>query len=77
MLITNEQFEAMSLRQKAFYPFTDEQWKALSRDQKNRVFFARKKFSVKKKVATPEADLVEVFKHQAAAVALNRIISES
>ena len=41
--MTNEQFESMSLRQKALYPFTDEQWASLSRDQKNRVFFARKK----------------------------------
>jgi len=41
--MTDSQFESMSLRQKAFYPFTDEQWNALTRDQKNRVFFARKK----------------------------------
>jgi len=41
--MTDSQFESMSLRQKAFYPFTDEQWSALTRDQKNRVFFARKK----------------------------------
>jgi len=43
MLITNDQFESMTLRQKAFYPFSDEQWEALSRDQKKRVFWARKK----------------------------------
>lgn len=43
MTLTKEQFEKMSLRQKANYPFTDEQWASLSRDQKNRVFFARKK----------------------------------
>ena len=45
--MTNTQFEAMSLRQKAFYPFTDIQWSALTKDQKKRVFFARHKFAVK------------------------------
>jgi len=39
-------FERMSLRQKAFFPFTDEQWKLLSKSQKKRVFFARHKFNV-------------------------------
>lgn len=43
-LITNEQFESMTLRQKAFYKFTDEQWNALTKDQKKRIFFARHKF---------------------------------
>jgi len=47
-LITDEQFERMSLKQKAFYPFTDKQWNALSKDQKKRVFFARQKFANKK-----------------------------
>jgi hypothetical protein len=45
--MTTSQFEAMSLRQKAFYPFTDEEWNALVKDQKKRVFFARNKFSTK------------------------------
>jgi hypothetical protein len=47
-LLTDEQFEKMSLKQKAFYPFTDKQWNALSKDQKKRVFFARQKFANKK-----------------------------
>jgi len=42
--MTIEQFEKMSLRQKAFYPFTDIEWNNLSKDQKKRVFFARHKF---------------------------------
>ncbi len=45
--MTNSQFESMSLRQKAFYPFTDEEWNSLNKDQKKRVFFARHKFSTK------------------------------
>ena len=49
MCLTDKQFENMSLRQKAFYPFTDEQWESLTKDQKNRVFFARKKFKAKEK----------------------------
>jgi len=49
MLLTTEQFEEMTLKQKAFYPFTDEQWEALSKDQKNRVFFARKKIKVQQR----------------------------
>jgi hypothetical protein len=40
-----EQFEKMSLKQKAFYPFTDVEWTALTKDQKKRVFFARNKFN--------------------------------
>lgn len=47
--MTNEQFETMSLRQKAFYPFTDEQWNSLTKDQKKRVFFARHKFAAEKR----------------------------
>lgn len=46
-LITDEQFESMTLRQKAYYSFTDEQWSALTRDQKKRVFYARNKFKGK------------------------------
>ncbi len=46
--MTNEQFEKMSLRQKAFYPFTDAEWTKLTKDQKKRVFFARHKFSTQK-----------------------------
>jgi len=42
-MMTVEQFEAMSLKQKAFYPFTDKQWESLTKDQKKRVFFARHK----------------------------------
>ena len=38
-----ELFERMSVNQKAHYVFTDEQWKALNKGQRNRVFFARKK----------------------------------
>ena len=49
MSMTPEQFEAMSLRQKAFYPFTNEEWSRLTKDQKKRVFFARHKFSSKRK----------------------------
>jgi len=45
--MTDAQFETMSLRQKAFYPFTDDEWKTLSKDQKKRVFFARHKFNDK------------------------------
>lgn len=43
-LISDEQFEGMSLRQKAYYSFTDEQWASLTRNQKKRVFYARNKF---------------------------------
>jgi len=45
--MSNEQFEMMTLRQKAYYPFTDEQWSKLTKDQKKRVFFARHKFAKK------------------------------
>ena len=45
--MTVEQFEKMSLRQKAFYPFTDTEWSKLNKDQKKRVFFARHKFTKK------------------------------
>jgi len=48
--MTTEQFEKMTLRQKAFYPFTDLEWNALTRDQKKRVFYARQKFSEKRRV---------------------------
>jgi hypothetical protein len=51
MSITPEQFEKMTLRQKAFYPFTDMEWQRLSRDQKKRVFFARHKFTTKEKAS--------------------------
>ena len=44
----HDSFERMSLRQKAYFPFTDEQWQSLSKDQKKRVFFARRKFFVNK-----------------------------
>jgi len=43
--MTELQFESMSLKQKAFYPFTDDQWNDLSKSQKKRVFFARHKFT--------------------------------
>jgi len=43
--VTNTQFESMSLKQKAYYPFTDTQWATLTKDQKKRVFFARNKFN--------------------------------
>ena len=43
--LTEEQFESMSLKQKAHYPFTDDQWNQLSKDQKKRVFFARRKLN--------------------------------
>lgn len=55
--LTDEQFEKMSLKQKAFYPFTDKQWNALSKDQKKRVFFARQKFANKKQDFTINASL--------------------
>lgn len=42
--MTKQQFENMSLRQKAYYPFTDTQWESLTKDQKKRVFFARNTF---------------------------------
>ena len=37
-------FDSMSLRQKAYYPFTDEEWNSMDKGMKKRVFFARKKF---------------------------------
>jgi len=43
----SKRFEAMSLKQKAFYPWTDEEWSTLTKAQKKRVFFARHKFSSK------------------------------
>ena len=46
MDLFQDSFERMSLRQKAFFPFTDEQWQSLSKEQKKRVFFARHKFNV-------------------------------
>jgi len=46
MELFQDSFERMSLRQKAFFPFTDEQWQYLSKEQKKRVFFARHKFNV-------------------------------
>jgi len=45
--MTVAQFESMSLKQKAFYPFTDVEWSGLNKDQKKRVFFARHKFAKK------------------------------
>jgi len=39
-----KRFDSMSLRQKAYYPFTDEEWSAMDKGMKKRVFFARKKF---------------------------------
>jgi ABC-type molybdenum transport system ATPase subunit/photorepair protein PhrA len=47
--MTTSQFEQMSLKQKAFYPFTDSDWNSLSKDQKKRIFFARNKFKTQGK----------------------------
>jgi hypothetical protein len=41
--MTIDQFEKMTVRQKALYPFTDEEWGSLTKDQKKRVFFCRDK----------------------------------
>ena len=41
------QIESWSLRRKATATFTDEEWKSLSRKQKENILFARRKLKVK------------------------------
>lgn len=47
--MTTERFNSMSLKQKAFYPFTEQEWSSLSKGDKKRVFFARNKFKTEQK----------------------------